>query len=316
MDESDPAVGLARLSLAFEDVAAQIRHGVESGGLSLSEVRLLDGIARGTTAARVLSRQLGLDEGHVSRMVKRLRSAGLVRAERQAADARRVVLTLTAPGRERLGAALVGAQEAAERCLGPTRPGAQAALSAALAAVTGAPDPEIALTALEPGDGGWVIEQHGRLRARDEGVAPGFEASVARMVADLIETPEPARERGWIARANGQRLGVVFCTRARQGGRPLADTARLRLFFVLPEVRRQGVGLRLLGACRDFASAAGYRRMILHTHAGHRAACALCERFGFARIDSAPAEADGRSRKEQIWSFELSEPLAKGEDRG
>lgn len=316
-DESDSAGDLARLSLAFEDVAKHIRQGAEAGGLTLSEVRLLDGIARGTTGARMLSRQLGLDEGHVSRMVRRLRDTGLVTGERQSEDARRVVLALTATGQERLRVALDGAREAAARTLGAPRPGARAALVPALAALTGPADPDIALTGLEPGDGGWVIEQHGRFGTGGESRPPGFEAAVARIVADVLEAADPEHERGWIARANGQRLGAVFCTRATEGGSaaPMA-TARLRLIFVLPEVRRRGLGLRLVEACRDFAAGAGYSRLILHADAGDRAASALCERFGFARAGSAAAGDHARGGEEQIWSLELGEALAKAPDRG
>jgi GNAT superfamily N-acetyltransferase len=44
---------------------------------------------------------------------------------------------------------------------------------------------------------------------------------------------------------------------------PATDAARIRAFFVGPEHARQGIGRRLLGACRTAAEAAGFTRLEL-----------------------------------------------------
>lgn len=153
---------------------------------------------------------------------------------------------------------------------------------------------------LEPGDGGWVISRHGALYAAEHGFDPSFEATVARIVAEFLETQDPSCERGWIARAGETRLGAVFCVREGQAG-----VAKLRLFLVEPEARGQGLGRRLLEACMGFARAAGYERMRLWTHAEHRAACALYASAGFTCISSEAIVNYGQPLTEQVWECVL-----------
>lgn len=315
---SDPARSLARLALAFEDMAADIRRGAEEGGLTLSEVRVLDGIARGVTGARLLSRRLRLDEGHVSRMVRRLREAGLLTATREQGDSRRVSLALTGAGTARLGDAIDGAASAALDVLGDRVAPAAPAIGRALEALTNgrasaqpAAD-EVTITALEPGDAGWVVSEHGVLYALEEAFDHTFEAVVARILADFLASHDPAREAGWIARAGSERVGCIFCFTAR-GDSGL--TAQLRLFLVRPEWRGQKLGLRLLNTCRDFAVAAGYQELILHTHKEHAAACRLYSEYGFVPTQSREVVAYGRQMTEQIWALPLDAPLANGSRR-
>jgi GNAT superfamily N-acetyltransferase len=120
---------------------------------------------------------------------------------------------------------------------------------------------EIQLRAFgEPGDLGWVIERHGLLYAREYGWDTDFENLVGRIAVEFAERHDGGRERGWIAELDGRPVGCVFCVR---GGE---ETARLRLLLVEPEARGHGVGRRLVGACLEFARAAGYQRMELWTN--------------------------------------------------
>ncbi len=160
---------------------------------------------------------------------------------------------------------------------------------------------DVTLTGLEIGDAGWLIEQHARIYARDEGFDRTFEAVVARILADFIEGHDPARERAWIAKRGTERLGSIFCV---LGPRP--GVAKLRLFLLVPEARGQGLGRRLLETCLDFARAAGYRHLQLGTHESHRAACALYRSAGFSCDWSKPVHSFGVDLIEQQWSIDLT----------
>jgi GNAT superfamily N-acetyltransferase len=160
---------------------------------------------------------------------------------------------------------------------------------------------EAVLDELRTGDAGWLVMRHAELYAEEEGFDATFEPLVARILADFLEGHDPSRERGWIARAGGRRLGSVFCV---QG--PEAGTAKLRLFLLEPDARGTGLGRRLLDTCLDFARAAGYGRMTLWTHESHRAACALYAKAGFTCTRSEPVRSFGVDLVEQEWTRDLT----------
>jgi GNAT superfamily N-acetyltransferase len=263
-------------------------------GRTLAEVRLIHEIgATAPVTARALALVLGLDEAQLSRMVARLAREGLVA---RAAEGRQVRLTLTDAGQ----AMLQGFSDQSRAALKDLIPEARrAALADCLAAArTLIEPPEVAIRGLQPGDLGWIIATHGALYARDEGYDITFEALVARILADFADRADPG-EAAWIAKGGGQRLGTISCMRED------ADTARLRLFLLVPEARGLGLGQRLHDTCLGFARAQGYRRMVLWTHESHRAACALYAKNGWRLVRSAPARAYGQEVVDQDWENDL-----------
>lgn len=263
-------------------------------GRTLAEVRLIHEIgATAPVTARVLARALGLDEAQLSRMIARLAREGLVA---KAAEGRQVRLTLTDAGR----AMLEGFADQSRAALMALVPEARRALLAdhLAAARTMIEPPEVNIRGLLPGDVGWIIGTHGALYARDEGYDMTFEALVARILADFVGRADP-REATFIAECGGQRLGTISCMRED------ADTARLRLFLLVPEARGLGLGQRLHDTCLAFARARGYRRMVLWTHESHRAACALYAKSGWRLVRSIPARAYGQDVVDQDWEIAL-----------
>jgi GNAT superfamily N-acetyltransferase len=126
-----------------------------------------------------------------------------------------------------------------------------------------------------PGDLGWMVKAHGEVYAAEYGFDQGFEALVARIVADFAADRDPARQAGWIAEVGGNRAGCVLCTAADQ------DTAELHILLALPDFRGLGVGNSLVRTCMDFARTAGYRRMALWTNSVLAAAIRIYLASGF-----------------------------------
>lgn len=158
---------------------------------------------------------------------------------------------------------------------------------------------DIELRNLAIGDAGWLIQQHGMLYAAEEGFDETFEALVAEILAGYIRDHDPTCERAWIAWRGGERLGSIFCVRQD------AETAKLRLFLIVPGARGLGLGHRLLQTCMDWARARGYRRMALWTHESHRAACALYAGHGWCCTRSEPVHNFGVDLVEQAWEIDL-----------
>lgn len=158
---------------------------------------------------------------------------------------------------------------------------------------------EVDLRHLEPGDAGWLVMQHGLLYARDEGFDASFEALVAEVLADFIRNHDPTCERAFLAHRGEARLGSIFCVREDK------DTAKLRLFLLLPEARGQALGRYLLGACMGYAREVSYRRMTLWTHRSHRAACALYQSAGWRVTATKPVTSFGVALEEMRWEVDL-----------
>ncbi len=268
-------------------------------GRSLAEVRLIHEIgALGPVTARQLAQALGLDEAQLSRMLARLQRSGVV--ERQAAG-RQAFLRLAPAGRTLLEG-LSAQSRAALAALIPAE--RRVALAEALAGVRQLMAPgAVAIRSLQPGDAGWIISQHGALYAREQGYDQGFEALVARIMADQLDRGDTVHEHTWIAEVGGpeapQRLGTISCMREDD------QTARLRLFLILPQARGLGLGQRLHDTCVGFARQAGYRRMVLWTHQGLEAACALYARNGWRLVQSVPGKAYGQDVVDQDWEITL-----------
>ncbi|MDA3856718.1 MAG: GNAT family N-acetyltransferase [Roseovarius sp.] len=158
---------------------------------------------------------------------------------------------------------------------------------------------KIILRAFHPDDAPWIIEQHGLLYGRDEGFDQSFAPLVAEIVEGVIATHDPEAGRGWIAERGGTRLGSIFCVRLSE------DSAKLRLFLVMPEARGIGLGHLLLRTCMQFARDCDYRRMQLWTHESHRAACALYQKTGWHLVSARPVHSFGRDLVEQSWEITL-----------
>ena len=156
---------------------------------------------------------------------------------------------------------------------------------------------DVVLRPFEPSDTDWLVERHGTLYARDDGFDDTFAPLVRSILDAYCAAHDPACEQGWIATEGDRRLGSIFCVRLD------AETAKLRLFLLVPEARGKGVGRRLLDQCMGFARDTGYTGMQLWTHESHRAACALYSRVGWTLTESRPVRSFGQDLVEQTWIY-------------
>jgi DNA-binding MarR family transcriptional regulator/GNAT superfamily N-acetyltransferase len=287
------------------------RIGVLGDGLlgspySLAEARVLYELAHrdGPTAAE-LGRDLGLDAGYLSRLVRGLERNGLVARTRSATDGRRSHLALTSKGRRAFATLNSRSNEEVGALLGslsePEQRGLVCALETAEAVLEARPGARVPylLRTHEPGDIGWVIGQHGALYAREYGWDGTFEALVAEIAARFVRNFDPKRERCWIAERDGRNVGSVFLVRKS------GTTAQLRLLIVAPEARGLGIGKRLVSECERFARQAGYRKIVLWTNRGLDAARHIYEEAGYRLVREEPHHSFGRDLVGQYWELRL-----------
>jgi DNA-binding MarR family transcriptional regulator/GNAT superfamily N-acetyltransferase len=274
---------------------------------SLTEVRTLYELAhRESCTATDVCRELGLDRGYLSRILRRFAKHGLIEKHPSAADGRQYKLRLTTSGRKnfadlestssrevehmlyRLPASdrllMVTAMGKVERTLAPRPPA----------------EPAFQLRAPRSGDFGWVIQRHGALYASEWGYDERFEALVARIVADFVQHFDPKRERAWIADRQGEPVGTVFLVRKSK------NTAKLRLLLVEPSARGLGIGKRLVEECIRFARQARYKKIELWTQSELKAARGIYKQAGFRLADKKSHHSWGRTRLvSEIWELKL-----------
>jgi len=273
---------------------------------SLAEVRVLYELAHRTTAptASELGKDLGLDAGYLSRLLRGFERRGLIARTRSDSDGRRSHLALTAGGRAAF--APLGARSHTETAalLSALSESDQERIVEAMETietVLGGPQapPPFTLRPHRPGDMGWVVQQHGALYAQEYGWDERFEALVAGITAKFIEHYDPARERCWIAEKDGEPVGSVFLVKRSK------TVAQLRLLSVSPKARGLGLGARLVAECEQFARAAGYRKIVLWTNSVLTAARRIYEAAGYTLVSSERHRSFGHDLVGETWEKAL-----------
>ena len=273
---------------------------------SLTEARVLYELAhRETATATELGRELGLDAGYLSRIVRAFEQKKLLRRTRSERDARQSVLTLTGKGHEAFAPLHERSRGDIGALLKALSDGEQARLIEAMRAIErllgGAPaaKPAYLLRAHQPGDMGWVVHRHGVLYAREYGFDERFEALVATIAARFIERFDPKHERCWIAERDGENVGSVFLVRKS------STVAQLRLLIVEPTARGSGLGARLVDECVRFARQTGYRKVTLWTNSILVSARKIYQAAGFTMVDRERHRSFGQDLVGETWELAL-----------
>jgi DNA-binding MarR family transcriptional regulator/N-acetylglutamate synthase-like GNAT family acetyltransferase len=261
-------------------------EGILRSPFSLAEVRVLYEIAHGQGVSAVaLAAELRLDPGYLSRILARLQKQGMLRRDTSPADGRLSLLALTEKGR-RIFKALDRRQEEDVAALLRRVPASgrrhlvdsMRAIEQVLLAPAEKSNEPFVIRQHRPGDMGWITHRHGVLYSQEYGYDERFEALVAKIVGEFIEHFDPARERCWIAERNGEIAGSIFLVKKS------ATVAKLRLLYVEPAARGQGIGARLMDECIRFARHARYRKVTLWTQSELVAARHLYRQNGFELV--------------------------------
>lgn len=303
----DTVAALRRFSRFYTRQLGLLEEHLHGSGHSLTEVRVLYEIAhREASAAADLGRELALDGGHLSRLLRRLAARGLVQRRIHADDARRSVLALTAKGRRAIAALEQASSAQAAALVAHLDPGRAAELRAAMLVVEralspaerSAPEP-IVLRAHQSGDIGWIAHRQGLLYTDEYGWDETFEALVAEIAAKFVREFDAKHERCWVAEQGGRIVGSVFVVRKS------ARVAQLRLLYVEPAARGKGLGGRLVDECIAFARAKGYRTLMLWTNDVLDAARSLYEARGFRLGKQERHRSFGKALVGQVWELAL-----------
>ncbi len=297
---------LRRFNRFYTQKIGVLEDGLLASPFSLTEARVLYEIAAaGEQTAAGLGRQLGLDRGYLSRILRGLERRGLVRRTRSAADRRLGLLALTEPGHAAFAELDARSQAEVGALLRTLPEDAQTRLSAAAGAIErilggcGSNGSGYVLRPHRAGDIGWITARHGVLYAREYGWDLQFEALVAEVAAKFLREFKRERECCWIAEKDGETVGSAMLVEDS------ATIAKLRLLLVEPEARGHGIGARLVQECLRFARDARYQKVSLWTNSVLVAARRIYENAGFRMVDAQPHHSFGHDLVGETWELAL-----------
>lgn len=272
---------------------------------TLTEARVLYELAHAPTPVTPtqLTRDLVLDAGYLSRILKAFETKGLINRASAEHDGRQTLIALTDAGR----AAFAPLDEASEReiaaLIDTLAPAEQIALTGAMAAIENlvaprAPEP-ITFRDMQAGDLGWIASRQTLLYQQEYGWDATYEPLAAEILVGFARNHDPEREKAWIAVRGESVVGSVFCMRG-------SDTvAKLRLLYAEPCVRGSGIGRRLVDACVTFARTKGYRTLTLWTQESLAPARRIYAAAGFTCVKREPHHSFGVDLVGETWDLPL-----------
>jgi DNA-binding MarR family transcriptional regulator/GNAT superfamily N-acetyltransferase len=309
LEPSQPAriARIRRFNRFYTGRVGALDEGHLHSPFSLAEARVIYEIANAdSSTAAALGRELSMDAGYLSRLLRGLERQGLVRRATSKDDRRRSILRLTSKGRATFEELDARARNQVAAFLAPLSDAEQRRLLDAMRTIDGLlgahdREPAYHLRDPRPGDMGWIVHRQSVLYAREYGWNQEYEALISRIAGEFLERFDPERERCWIAERDGEIVGSVFVVK-----HPERDgVAKLRLLYVEPTSRGLGIGRRLVSECARFARDVGYHTLTLWTNSVLISARRIYEAEGYHLVREEPHHSFGKDLVGQTWELAL-----------
>ncbi|PAF33743.1 helix-turn-helix domain-containing GNAT family N-acetyltransferase [Paenibacillus sp. 7516] len=273
---------------------------------SLSEVRVLYEIGNAQhCTASVLTEQLGLDPGYLSRILKRFEKLGLTYRVQSKEDGRSSLLYLSELGEETLARMNALSDDQIRDMIIDLPSKSRADIARSMTAIqnelSGHPAKRRIQfrTELKAGDAGALIHLHGWVYAEECGYNHIFEGYVCKTFYELLQTYNPDKDRFWLAEANNEIVGSIAVIGHSD------ERAQIRWFILHPDYRGMGIGKKLIQDAIAYCREKGYRSVVLETTEDQETAIAMYTKQGFVKIKEQENDAWGVRHIEQTYELEL-----------
>ena len=203
MGSSARVQAVRRFNRFYTKQIGVLQHGWLGSAFSLAEARVLYELAHhDQPTATDVGKELALDAGYLSRMLRSLDHRGFVRRTRSTADGRRAHLSLTSRGQAaftRLNQRTHNDVAAMLRKLTAVDQRRLLGAMHVIEGLLGARQEEPTSYMLRPpqaGDLGWIAHRQGAIYAEEWGYNEEFEALTAEIVAAPDQQPAPSSPSG------------------------------------------------------------------------------------------------------------------------
>jgi DNA-binding MarR family transcriptional regulator/GNAT superfamily N-acetyltransferase len=284
-----------------------VLDGMASSPFSLAEARVLYELAnRQQPTATDIRKELGIDAGYMSRILRDFERRKFVARERSKTDERQRFLSLTRKGRSAFAPLDARSNRDVAAMLEDLSPTERKHLVDSVQMVRrllgdiAEAKTSYLLRPHQPGDMGWIVHRQAILYTDEYGWDGTYEALAAEIVAQFLKNYDPKWERAWVAEKDGERVGGVFLAKGSD------QVARLRLLHVERQARGLGIGKRLVEECIRFARQAGYQSMTLWTQSILDAARHIYRKSGFQIVHEERHHSFGKDLTAETWELKLS----------
>lgn len=283
-----------------------LNDSMHDSDFSLSEARVIYEL--GTQApikAQALAEALGMDKAQLSRVLARLKRQALVASKVDISDKRAAQLTLTIKGQKAFESLDNKSSEQAAQMLMALSAADRQRLLADFADINallidGGQKPEVNLRTPELGDLGVLISRQAIVYHQQFGWNQDFEALIARIYAEYHEAPAEKKAL-WIAELDGRMAGSIFVLPAKDDPK----IAQLRMLYVEPFARGQGIGQKLVNEVIKFARAKGFKSVMLWTQDCLTSARRIYQGAGFTLAKEDRHYSFGQDLNGQYWTLDL-----------
>ncbi|UJW84883.1 bifunctional helix-turn-helix transcriptional regulator/GNAT family N-acetyltransferase [Devosia sp. SL43] len=305
-DQTGPIAEIRAFNRFYTKVMGLLEDGMHESPFTLAEARVVYELGkRGvSTVASELARDLAMDPGQLSRLVRRLDSYGLLSITPVRGDKRANNLTLTPRGDAVYQGFDSASNAAVSALIAPLDDRRRRDLIESMARIhtllaTPRPSGPIVLRSHRIGELGWLIHRQGLLYNEQFGWNIEFEALIAGIYSQFQFAPDAPAKDLWVAEQDGGIVGSIFVMPSEG----LPGSAQLRMLYVEPSARGQGIGATLVSQAVSFARGKGYERMRLWTHTNQTSAGKLYAGAGFQIVETMPEHNFGKELMGEIWEM-------------
>lgn len=303
MDDSQLISDIRAFTRFYTPLIGALDAGHLQTPYSLAEARVIYELARrGRATPGEVARALKLDPGYLTRINWHLTELGLTASLPDEKDRRSNSLALTADGEAAFEQLDAATDDLVAGLIAPLDAGKKRELAEAMRTIRSVlgdemPRGPVVIRPHRIGDYGWMIHRQGILYNQQFSWNGDFEALIARIYNEFHVAPVAPPKDLWVAEQNGGIVGSIFVMPSEG----LEGSAQLRMLYVEPSARGQGVGAALVAQAVRFARDNGYKRMRLWTHTIQASARKLYAAAGFSIVETIPEDNFGMEMLGEIW---------------